>query len=281
MDSKLFGMLELELDILSGGYHHCTSQWNRSYPKGHGCYKFYFPISGEVLLVIDSQPYHIKKDKVYFINAYRLQEQIYRETMDVYWLHFVPRSLLLSCCLAKAPLCFMWDIDSIPFEHDDFDSFKRLFDNPSAEENKLSLYAGIDVKCHVTSILLYMISSLLTKCDIQINQYIEGYNKLLPAVDFINQNFYKNIQLFDIAEQVHLHPVYFLRLFKQILQLTPMEYIKRKRMESAFQQVITTNRSIADIAEKLGYCSQFYFSQVFKQYYGLSPNYLRNSPKVP
>lgn len=275
-------MNELNLDILSGGYFHCTEKWDRKYSDGHGCYKIYFPISGEGEVLLDSNRYNIKEGSVCFINGFKLKEQSCRNSMDVCWVHFVPQSLLMNSCLAKAPQFYSWSFDDIPFKREDFDYIPALFEDPLLEENKPSISASIDIKCRVSSILLYLISDLLFKCNIDIeNDYLVYYKKLRSAIEYMDNNFSRDIDLKGIANCVNLDPSYFLRTFKRNFNMTPFEYITSKRMNKAWQMVTSSELSIFEISEQLGYCSQFHFSYVFKKHFGASPMKLRNYKKVP
>jgi AraC-like DNA-binding protein len=53
------------------------------------------------------------------------------------------------------------------------------------------------------------------------------------------------------------------------------EYVKRLRMARARELLLTTDRSIADIAGEVGYPDQFYFSRQFRAVAGSSPRHFR------
>lgn len=61
------------------------------------------------------------------------------------------------------------------------------------------------------------------------------------------------------------------RLFRKSLGLTAMKYFARLRVEHAAQLLRQGRLSISAISQQLGYESPFYFSRVFRQYFGISP----------
>lgn len=270
------------MEFLSGGYYHCTKEWNREYSSGNGCYKLYFPLAGEAKVTMEGSAFSVKSSNVCFLNGYKLQEQSCPEFMDVFWLHFVPLSLLLNHYLSKAPLFYSWSFAQIPFPVSDFTHIPTLFENPSSIDNKPSVRAGIEVKCRITAIVLYLISDMLSQCGIAVNkEYLQYFERLKPAIDYMDTAYRENLDLEGIASRVNLNPAYFLRLFKQSFHVTPFEYIASKRMNRAWQLVTASGLSVAEISEQLGYCNQFHFSRVFRHYFGMSPLQLRKHNRVP
>jgi AraC-like DNA-binding protein len=63
--------------------------------------------------------------------------------------------------------------------------------------------------------------------------------------------------------------------FHAVTGFSVTEYVKRLRMARARELLLTTDRSIADIAEEVGYPDQFYFSRQFRAVTGSSPRHFR------
>ena len=66
--------------------------------------------------------------------------------------------------------------------------------------------------------------------------------------------------------RVHLH-----RKLKEICRLTPSTYLRNVRLEYAAQLLRTKKISISEVAYAVGFGSHQYFSNCFKDFYGLSP----------
>lgn len=87
---------------------------------------------------------------------------------------------------------------------------------------------------------------------------------------FIQHNYRKNITLSDVAEAVHLSPSYAAKLFKKNAGVRCCDYINSVRLAEARGMLINTNMKIAQIAEAVGYKSQYYFARQFKKEYKMT-----------
>ncbi|MGL1891125.1 MAG: AraC family transcriptional regulator [Spirochaetaceae bacterium] len=67
----------------------------------------------------------------------------------------------------------------------------------------------------------------------------------------------------------------FRKVFKESIGVSPGKYIVRRRIDMACQMLISLDRSIKQIADELGYKSQYEFSSQFKKNTGISPYHFR------
>ena len=96
-------------------------------------------------------------------------------------------------------------------------------------------------------------------------------------VQYMKINVYKNLSLQEMAAHFDISTSYICRLFKMYYSDTPISYYNRIKIEEARTMLTDyTNMKIKDIAEMLGFSDQYYFSKVFKQQYGVSPQTYRS-----
>ena len=100
--------------------------------------------------------------------------------------------------------------------------------------------------------------------------------RLLPALDYIHASTDTQITLEALAKRVHLSPSRFQTVFRECFGMPPRDYILRQRMQRAQELLLTTSLSQSEIAERVGYASQFHFSRVFKKISGATPSEYRN-----
>lgn len=94
------------------------------------------------------------------------------------------------------------------------------------------------------------------------------------ALEYIHDN-YTNIRVQDIADYIGITRSYLTHIFKQRLNISPQEYILNHRLEQGRRLLCTTNLSIQEIAEQIGYENPLTFSKIFKNFFGLSPKHYR------
>jgi two-component system, response regulator YesN len=99
------------------------------------------------------------------------------------------------------------------------------------------------------------------------------------ALDYIRSNFKTDLGVEKTAEQVGLSVSYFSLLFKQKTGLTFLDYLTNVRMEYACLFLQNTDLKTYEIAEKVGYTDQRYFSQVFKRKMKKTPSEYRKLVK--
>jgi len=81
----------------------------------------------------------------------------------------------------------------------------------------------------------------------------------------------------DIALEIGVHPVHFVRTFRQFFHCTPGEYLRRCRVERARSLLSNPQLSLTEAALESGYSDQSQLSKAFRRYFGMSPgDYRRN-----
>lgn len=93
--------------------------------------------------------------------------------------------------------------------------------------------------------------------------------------DYIDRHYMEPITLQTMGEALRMSPYYLSHVFKQMSGYSPVQYLLRRRIGEAQTLLITTDLSIARIAEMVGYDSQSYFNLQFTKNVGMPPNRYR------
>lgn len=101
-------------------------------------------------------------------------------------------------------------------------------------------------------------------------------SKISRVAEHIINNIEKKISLDDMARLSDMSINNFHKLFKQALNDTPVQYIKKIRLYKAKQLIIYNNMKAVDAAQKVGYESTSQFSREFKRYFGIPPSQIKN-----
>lgn len=86
-----------------------------------------------------------------------------------------------------------------------------------------------------------------------------------------------DLSISDIAARLYLSPNYLRQLFRQQSGESFVEYVTRIRMEAALELLKDPTLKIQDVAERVGYEEQRYFSTCFKKYYQMTPTEYREA----
>lgn len=99
--------------------------------------------------------------------------------------------------------------------------------------------------------------------------------EIRAALEYMENNYQREISLADIAAAVAISPGYLSKLFKEYRNQTVMDFLERIRIEQALQLLKETGVSIKEIALRVGYKDPNYFSKVFKKVTNSSPTEIR------
>ncbi|MFP3422319.1 AraC family transcriptional regulator, partial [Bacillus sp. SIMBA_161] len=84
-------------------------------------------------------------------------------------------------------------------------------------------------------------------------------------------NYYESISVELLADILACSSRHLSRLFKRQTGSTPIDYMIKLRMEKAKELLLTTEASLQEIAEGIGYADKYYFAKMFKRYTGIPP----------
>ena len=106
---------------------------------------------------------------------------------------------------------------------------------------------------------------------------MEPIDRLNQAINYIEENLHDNVDYNEISK-ITLSPISaFQRFFGLTTGMALSEYIRRRKLSRAINDLLHTNEKIIDIAVKYGYDSADAFSVAFKRAYNVSPLSARQS----
>lgn len=95
--------------------------------------------------------------------------------------------------------------------------------------------------------------------------------EIVKGIGYIKENYNKQIKLNEIADYVGLSPNYYSYLFKKETEISVFNYLNRYRINMSIQLLKYTNLKSYEVADKIGFKEESYFSRIFKRYTGKSP----------
>ena len=86
-----------------------------------------------------------------------------------------------------------------------------------------------------------------------------------------------DVSVEDLAADMNLSRVQLYRKVKSITDASPVELLRTARLKKAYQMLLTTDKSVSEVAYAVGFTSPSYFTKCFKDEYGKVPGELRSS----
>ena len=134
------------------------------------------------------------------------------------------------------------------------------------------------INTYLKAVLLLMNKGLIINTDKQIRKDIDIIDN---AVKYINTSICnEKITVDSLAKKFNISEAYFTRLFKNAIFISPIKYINNVKMAEAKRMLMNESYSIKEIASRLMYQDQFYFSKQFHQFTGQTPSEYRRMRKA-
>lgn len=95
------------------------------------------------------------------------------------------------------------------------------------------------------------------------------------AIEYIEARLGEELDIRGIAQAAASSPFHFQRMFSMLTGTTVADYIRRRRMTLAAQELASTGCRVVDAALKYGYETPESFSKAFSRMHGISPSQAR------
>lgn len=165
-----------------------------------------------------------------------------------------------------------------------------LFDSEGialSEPDGITVHRSADIKLLVSDIerLTYSVNKIPAKYNVLIYEMFNllgdaatdeeyrlgGFDIIRPGVEYLFNNYRSCVSVGELAGMCNVSEVYFRRLFSRHVGFSPVEYVRKLRLERATLELRYTDMPISEIAEKLGFVDTSYFVKLFKARYGITP----------
>ncbi len=121
--------------------------------------------------------------------------------------------------------------------------------------------------------IIFMIS---TKCQPRISlENSKKFENIASMVQYIENNYQKNLSLEKLSELSHYSTRHFTRLMREYCGASPMEYLNSVRIRKACELLSHTSMNISQVGIACGFDDNNLFSRHFKTAEGISPSQYR------
>ena len=101
--------------------------------------------------------------------------------------------------------------------------------------------------------------------------------RVTALVDYIINHIEEDFTASKLSEMAQLSESSMRRLFTKYTGKSPLEFIQDLRLVIAARRMLVTNERISQIAYSVGFSDPNYFSRVFRDKFGVSPQVYRKN----
>jgi AraC family transcriptional regulator len=100
------------------------------------------------------------------------------------------------------------------------------------------------------------------------------------AIEYMEGHLTDEITLADIAKNVNLSAFHFQRAFSLLTEMTPAEYMRKRRLSQAGADLAGGDEKVIDVAMKYCYDSPESFTKAFTRFHGVSPMQVKKGSPI-
>ena len=100
------------------------------------------------------------------------------------------------------------------------------------------------------------------------------------AIEYMENHLTDEIALADIAKHVNLSAFHFQRAFSLLTEMSPAEYLRKRRLSQAGADLAGGDEKVIDVAMKYCYDSPESFTKAFTRFHGFSPMQVKKGSPI-
>ncbi len=95
------------------------------------------------------------------------------------------------------------------------------------------------------------------------------------TIEYIHKNYSTTITLSDLSSNVYVSPEYLCRIFSEMSDVSPVEYLNRYRIMQSAGLLLSSDAPVSQISSDCGFNSSSYFNKMFMRFIGCTPTEYR------
>lgn len=180
-------------------------------------------------------------------------------------------------------------------QYDDFSFLERMHNNPALHETISSLvalgsscssFASLKADIMIRNLFEQLLrenrsAASLSKnlAAVKASTRLEIFKRVALAKEWMEANYASGCTLEELAMIANMNSQHFLRMFSQVYQITPHQYLIGIKLEKAKELLQSTSLTVLEICNAIGFESVYSFSLLFKRKFGPPPAQLRTNPR--
>lgn len=128
--------------------------------------------------------------------------------------------------------------------------------------------------------LLWWLVETIPDLDEILTLHLSSHSRFSDVFQYIEDHLGADLRLADLASVHGITPGAFAAAFTRSTGTSPKEYLQRRVNQEAIRWVIGSNLRMKQVADKLGFSDEYYFSRFFRKLNGCPPKEYRERMRL-
>jgi len=267
-------------------------------------YIMYFVTAGRLPLRLNGETVELKAGDVYIFDKGSSQAPTEEVDCEYFYIHFecemTSRNLEDDELILEIQRKNRAFIDSDILDYSRYENMQTILpqkmhiESPEAMEYLIGKFKKIKLNvwsiniaqrleiCQGIAALFVELEKVLTDSYPMSKKYKYplGTSRVRQISDFVESNYNKDISSSDIERIFAISYDHANRLFKQHMGMGIISYRNRLRIEKAKMLLLTTEKTMEEISDEVGFSDKYYFSKFFKKTVGVCPTHFKRGDHV-
>ena len=265
-------MDKFRFKIMSAAYTHLGPEWRtdqfipfyRIVPYD----RIYFPVAGSGMVKCNGVVHHLRRGMMLLIPGFAETQVNCENSLDKYWVHF-------NVFAENSDLdffAFTYDCLEYELKEDEFPFLRTLFNKLLHGFPGGTLWKDAVAVLEAQSALRLLTAPFLLKHFVRNTDF--KVPKLLELLSFIERHLPEKLTLADLAHHAGVHPHYLTGLFRARFGITPMAYVRDRRLQHAVNLLLPGEKTIGEVIAEIGISNEQVFNKMFRRRFGRTPREL-------
>lgn len=255
------------LIVTSAGFYRFKNMkiFETNRPNGRPDYQFLYISAGKIHFTFQGENLILSQGTAILFRPNQPQIYFYKkeEKTEVYWIHFTGSKV------EEILDGYQFDKEKNVYTLSSSSELRRLFDSVIYE---LHLCPPFYMEtCTVLLQEILLTSQRIIQENSQNPEAWQSVDIIKQSMKYFIENYNSPINISAYAKSLNMSACWFIRKFKEFLNITPMQYIISLRMTNAKLLLETQVLNISQVAYQVGYDNPLYFSRLFTKFVGVSP----------
>ena len=246
----------------------------------HNYIEFNYVYQGKLTQIIDNKEITLQKGELIFLNQY-ITHEIKASNRDDIIINFIIRPEFFDYIITLLDNENIISKFLLTTLYTDYDEGEYLYFKVSQRKDIQDFVEKIITELYTNSIMkkatikllvgLLLVELIKNSQDIEIYS-IDNYEKMLvlQSLKYIEEN-YNSATLLELSEKLRQPDYKLSKLLKKHTEMTFKELLQGKKLSKAIELIKSTDYSIAEMLEIIGYENPTHFYKIFKNKYGMTP----------